>query len=328
MQPFFSIMNKHDFRIVFMGTPDFAVESLKALVNSNFNIVGVITSPDRPAGRGQKLNQSAVKQYALEKGLNILQPTNLKDDAFQKELKALNAHLQVIVAFRMLPESVWNMPLQGSINLHGSLLPHYRGAAPINWAVINGEEKTGVTTFFLKHEIDTGDIIDQVEIAIEDTDNAGTIHDKLMVTGAKLLVETTQSVMDGTYKEIPQQQLIDGEIKHAPKIFKPDCKINWEQPVKIINNLVRGLSPYPSAWSQLIAPDEKTIDFKIFKTTIEKSNENYPIGSIISDGKTYLKVAAADGLISILELQLSGKKRLPIADLLRGFQINNNFKVG
>jgi len=320
-------MDKLNFRIVFMGTPDFAVESLKALHNNNYNIVGVITSPDRPAGRGQKLNQSAVKKYALENKLNILQPTNLKDEAFQAELKALNAHLQIIVAFRMLPETVWNMPLLGSINLHGSLLPHYRGAAPINWAVINGEQKTGVSTFFLKHEIDTGDIIDQAEVTIEQDDNAGSIHDKLMLIGAKLLVKTTQSIIDGSFTETPQQQLIQAEIKHAPKIFKPDCKIDWNKSAQQIYNLIRGLSPYPSSWSQLFIPEGKHIDFKIFKAKIEESNHSHAPGSVFTDSKNYLKIACSDALISIQELQLAGKKRMSIENLLRGFKINQDFKV-
>jgi len=320
-------MVKNDFRIVFMGTPDFAVGSLKALVENNFNIIGVITSPDKPAGRGQKLHQSAVKVYALENNLHILQPTNLKDPEFLGELKSLNAHLQIIVAFRMLPESVWTMPTHGSMNLHGSLLPNYRGAAPINWAIINGEQKTGVTTFFLKHEIDTGDILFQEEIAVEPDDNAGKIHDILMLIGSQLIVKTTQAIIDGNYKEIPQKSLIKEELKHAPKIFKPDCRINWSQSVDTIHNLIRGLSPYPAAWSTLQNDESQSIDFKMFKSEKEKINHSHLIGSIFTDEKTYLKIAAADGFISILELQLAGKKRIEIVEFLRGFKQVQNYRA-
>ena len=303
-----------------MGTPDFAVGSLSALVENNYNIVGVITSPDRPAGRGQKLNQSSVKKYALEKNLRILQPTNLKDTEFLNELKALNAHIQIIVAFRMLPESVWSMPEFGSINLHASLLPHYRGAAPINWAVINGEQKTGVSTFFLKHEIDTGDILFQEEITIHPDEDAGSVHDRLMMVGSKLLLKTTQSIIDGDFKEIPQNTLVKDKIKHAPKIFKPDCRIDWGMTIDTIHNLIRGLSPYPAAWSTLQAENNEIIDFKIFKTQKEATTHNYKLGTIVSDEKTFLKIAASNGFISMLELQLSGKKRVEIMEFLRGFK--------
>lgn len=310
---------------MFMGTPDFAVGSLSALVENNYNIVGVVTSPDRPAGRGQKLNQSAVKKYALEKNLHILQPTNLKDSEFLNELKALNAQIQIIVAFRMLPESVWNMPEFGSINLHASLLPHYRGAAPINWAIINGEQKTGVSTFFLKHEIDTGDILFQEEISIHPDEDAGSVHDRLMKVGSELLLKTTQSIIDGNYKEIPQHTLANETIKHAPKIFKPDCRIDWNMPVDTIHNLIRGLSPYPAAWSTLQAENNALIDFKLFKTQKEEITHNYKIGTIISDEKTFLKIAASNGFISMLELQLSGKKRVEIMEFLRGFKNPQNY---
>ncbi len=303
-----------------MGTPDFAVESLKALIENGFNIVCVVTSPDKPAGRGKKINQSAVKKYSIEKGLPILQPTSLKNPEFQNLLKGYNADIQVVVAFRMLPETVWNMPPLGSINLHGSLLPHYRGAAPINWAVINGEQKTGVTTFFLKHEIDTGNILFQEEVKISDEDNAGTIHDKLMVIGAKLLVKTIQAIIDKNYKEIPQTNLIDQDPKHAPKIFKPDCRINWSQPIGTIHNLIRGLSPYPAAWSTLKNSNGDLTDFKIFKTQKEFTPHNLTDGTILSDEKTYLKIAAQGGFIIITELQLSGKKRMQVDEFLRGFK--------
>jgi len=318
-------MIQNDFRIVFMGTPDFAVGSLNALVENGYNIVGVVTSPDKPAGRGQKLHQSAVKIYALEKKLHILQPANLKDPEFLNELKSLNAQLQIIVAFRMLPESVWTMPTFGSINLHGSLLPHYRGAAPINWAIINGEQKTGITTFFLKHEIDTGDILFQEDITIEPDDNAGQIHDTLMLLGAKLVVKTTQAIIEGNFKEIPQKLLIKEELKHAPKIFKPDCRINWSQPVDTIHNLIRGLSPYPAAWSTLKNNENHTIDFKVFKAKKEKIAHSSPIGSVVTDEKSYMKIAASDGYIYILELQLAGKKRIETVEFLRGFKNLKNY---
>ncbi len=310
-----------------MGTPDFAVESLEALVENNFNIVGVITSPDRPAGRGQKINQSAVKKYAVDNNLNVLQPSNLKDADFQNELKSLGAHLQIIVAFRMLPESVWSMPLLGSINLHGSLLPQYRGAAPINWAVINGETKTGVTTFFLKHEIDTGDIIEQEFINIENNDTAGSIHDKLMVVGANLIVKTTQSIIDGSFKETPQNNLINSEIKHAPKIYKNDCKIDWTQPALKIQNTIRGLSPYPTAWSTLKNENGQRIDFKIFKSSLEQTDHNLDYGTVLTGNNEFMKIAVPNGFINILELQLAGKKRMQTVDFLRGFQQINEFSA-
>ncbi|MBI9067520.1 MAG: methionyl-tRNA formyltransferase [Salinivirgaceae bacterium] len=309
-----------------MGTPDFAVESLKALVENDFNIVGVITSPDKPAGRGQKINESAVKKYAKEQNLHILQPTNLKDSSFQEELKALNADLQIIVAFRMLPESVWSMPKLGSINLHGSLLPQYRGAAPINWAVINGEDKTGVTTFFLKHEIDTGDILFKEEIEISNNDTAGTIHDKLMLVGANLLVKTTESIIENNYSETPQHSLIEKEIKHAPKIFKADCKINWNQNTQSIHNLIRGLSPYPTAWTDIIDTTGKKTSVKIFYTNSEINSHNYSCGKIIVEGKNSLKIAAKDGFIVVHELQLAGKKRMNTSAFLQGFQNIENYK--
>lgn len=320
-------MEKKDFKIVFMGTPDFAVESLKALIEANFNIVGVVTSPDKPAGRGQKINQSAVKIYAELHNLLVMQPSNLKDPEFEKQLKSCNAKLHIIVAFRMLPESIWSMPPLGSINLHGSLLPHYRGAAPINWAVINGEQKTGVTTFFLKHEIDTGDILFQEEISIEPNDNAGFIHDKLMKIGANLIVKTTQSIVENNYKEIPQKTLIKEDLKHAPKIFKADCQVNWQNSMHSIHNHIRGLSPYPAAWSTLTNETDKDITFKIFKTTTEIKEHNYAIGSLISDEKTYLKIAISDGFLIIVELQLSGKKKMLIQDFLRGFKQIENYKA-
>ncbi|SMC52246.1 methionyl-tRNA formyltransferase [Pedobacter nyackensis] len=300
--------------IVFMGTPDFAVASLSALVEAGFNVVGVVTAADKPAGRGQKLQESAVKQYAISKGLKVLQPLKLKDPVFIEELKALNADLHVVVAFRMLPEMVWNMPPKGTINLHGSLLPQYRGAAPINHAIINGEKESGVTTFFLKHEIDTGDIIfaEKVKIAADDT--AGDLHDNLMNVGAGLLVKTVKAIEAGDYKEQPQIQ--SDELKHAPKIFKEHCLIDWNQPGSSIYNLIRGLSPYPTAFTKL---NDKTL--KVFKAEFEENEPGISPGAFLSDGKSYLKFAAKDGFIKVTDLQYEGKKRMKVEEFLRGMRL-------
>ncbi|HRP60963.1 MAG TPA: methionyl-tRNA formyltransferase [Vicingus sp.] len=309
-----------DLRIVFMGTPDFAVESLKILVENNYNIVGVITAPDKPAGRGQKLQQSAVKIYAEQVNLNILQPTNLKSEDFLAELKALNANLQIVVAFRMLPEAVWNMPQFGTFNLHASLLPQYRGAAPINWAIINGEKLTGVTTFFLQHKIDTGDIIDQQKVIIEPNETAGELHDKLMTIGSKLVLKTVQAIENNTIKTIPQNS--NQELKEAFKIFKPDCKIDWNLPIDIIHNKVRGLSPYPTAWTTLMNKENKELlSLKIFKTLPVFENHQLEPKTIISTKNT-IKIAVHGGYIEIVELQLEGKKRMDVPALLNGFNIN------
>ena len=311
-----------EFRIVFMGTPDFAVGSLDALVKAGLNVVGVVTTPDKPAGRGRKLNESAVKVYAKDLNIPILQPEKLKAPEFLDELKALEADLNVVVAFRMLPEVVWAMPEKGTINLHGSLLPQYRGAAPINWAIINGEKKTGVTTFFIDKQIDTGDIIDKAEIEIEDNDSVGTVHDKLMLLGANLLAKTVQQIAQGKATRLQQSEAIDPnmEIKHAPKIFKQDCKINWEQGAKTVHNFIRGLSPYPAAWTTW-EKQEKETSMKVFSATKELVAHSEDNGTIHSDGKKYLKVAVTDGWISINELQLQGKKRMGIEDFLRGVQL-------
>lgn len=303
-------------RIVFMGTPDFAVASLAALVTAGFEVVGVVTAADKPAGRGQKLNESAVKKYAVEKGLKVLQPLKLKDPEFIAELKALKADLQVVVAFRMLPEMVWNMPAKGTINLHASLLPQYRGAAPINHAIINGETESGVTTFFLKHEIDTGDVIDARKVEILDTDTAGDLHDKLMEVGAELLVKTVKAIEEGNYQEQPQSTAT--ELKHAPKIFKDFCKVNWEQPVKTVYNLVRGLSPYPTAFTTL---HDKTL--KIFKAEIEDLKPEIAAGEFLTDGKTFIKFAAQDGFLKLTDLQYEGKKRMSVEEFLRGFKFDS-----
>ena len=303
-------------RIVFMGTPDFAVASLDALVRAGCNIAGVITAPDKPAGRGQTLKESAVKQYAKEKGLPILQPPRLKDYTFLNQLRALNADLQVVVAFRMLPEVVWSMSPMGTMNVHGSLLPQYRGAAPINWAIINGETQTGVTTFFLKHEIDTGDILFSEPVNIAPDETAGNVHDRLMEVGAELLVKTVHAIESGDYQEIPQDTIEGSELRHAPKIFKDDCRINWSKPVKQVYNLIRGLSPYPTAFTQLQA---KTL--KIFKAEKEEITPNIQPGEFTTDGKTFLKFACMDGLISVTDVQLEGKKRMKIDEFLRGVRL-------
>ncbi len=301
-------------KIVFMGTPDFAVASLDALVQANFDVVAVVTAPDKPAGRGQKLSESAVKKYAVEKGIPVLQPEKLKNPEFIEQLKSYQADLQVVVAFRMLPEVVWNMPPNGTINLHGSLLPQYRGAAPINHAIINGEKESGVTTFFLTHEIDTGNIILSESTPIAENETAGDLHDKLMHIGANLLVKTLKAIEAGEVSEQPQPE--SGNLKHAPKIFKEDCKIDWNNPVQMIYNLIRGLSPYPTAFTFL---NDKTL--KIFKAEIEHKEPGIVAGGFLTDGKTFLKFAAKEGFIKLLDIQYEGKKRMPIEDFLRGIRL-------
>ena len=299
-----------------MGTPDFAVASLDAIVKAGYEIAAVITAPDKPSGRGQKVNESAVKQYAEKNGLKILQPVKLKDPEFLNELKNLNADLQVVVAFRMLPEVVWDMPPGGTINLHGSLLPQYRGAAPINWAIINGETETGVTTFFLKHEIDTGDVLFSEKTPIADDETAGDIHDKLMVIGSQLLVKTIRAIESGGYQEMPQEQFASSKLKHAPKIFKEDCLVNWHNSVQNVHNFIRGLSPSPTAYTVF---QNKTL--KIFKAEIDQNTTDLSPGELITDGKTYLKFSCDDGFISIKDIQLEGKKRMKIDQFLRGIRI-------
>ncbi len=300
-------------RIVFMGTPDFAVASLDILVQNGYNIVGVITAPDKPAGRGNQIQQSAVKKYAVAHNLRVLQPEKLKAPSFLEELKDLNADLQIVVAFRMLPELVWNMPPRGTFNLHGSLLPAYRGAAPINWAVMNGETKTGVTTFFLQHEIDTGSIIHQATMPIGPDENTGDVHDRMMVLGAKTVLQTVKEIAQGKVKATPQD--MTGDYPHAPKIFRDDCKIDWDQPLDKVYNHIRGLSPYPAAWTEL---DGKTL--KIYQAKKESASHTHTNGSIDTDGKTYLKFAVSGGYIYAEELQLEGKKRLAVRDFLLGWR--------
>ncbi len=308
--------NFQSLRIVFMGTPEFAVASLEALVKAKCNIVGVITAPDKPAGRGMKVTESAVKKYAVRHHLKVLQPEKLKNLEFLEELRSLNADLQIVVAFRMLPESVWNMPPLGTINLHGSLLPQYRGAAPINWAVINGEKETGVTTFKLKHEIDTGNILMQESFPIEENETAGDVHDKMKELGARVLVDTVKGIADGTLEERPQST-VDSPQKHAPKIFTETCNIDWRRSIDEIQNLIRGISPFPGAFTEL---GDKTI--KIFKSEKELSLPTSKPGRWESDGKTYLKFAAKDGYILLKDVQLEGKKRMLIEDFLRGYRFS------
>ena len=331
-------MKKEDLRIVYMGTPDFAVEALRQLVEGGYNVVGVITMPDKPAGRGHKIQYSPVKQYALEQNLPLLQPEKLKDEAFVQALREWKADLQIVVAFRMLPEVVWSMPRLGTFNLHASLLPQYRGAAPINWAVINGDTETGITTFFLKHEIDTGEVIQQVRVPIADTDNVEIVHDKLMMLGGKLVVETVDAILNGAVKPVPQEEMaVVGELRPAPKIFKETCRIDWNQPVKKVYDFIRGLSPYPAAWSELVSPEGEVVVVKIFETEKYIRNEGKrcrnsrgcfcKVGSIETDGKKYIKVAVPGGFVSVLSLQLPGKKRLKTDELLRGFRLTNEYKM-
>jgi methionyl-tRNA formyltransferase len=299
-----------------MGTPEFAVPSLNKLYEAGYDIVGVVTAPDKPAGRGMQLSESAVKKYAVENNLSVLQPEKLKDPVFIETLRSLNADLQVVVAFRMLPEIVWNMPPLGTINLHASLLPQYRGAAPINWAIINGEKQTGVTTFKLQHQIDTGNILLQEKIPVADDETAGSLHDKMMYTGAQLLLQTIRQIENGTIQEMVQPSTADlSVLKSAPKIFNETCEINWNQPIDKIYNLIRGLSPYPTAFTYL---DEKKL--KIFSSEKEKTNESNESGKILTDHKTFLKFCATDGYISLKEIQLEGKKRMNIQDFLRGYR--------
>lgn len=298
-----------------MGTPEFAVPALEKLVEAGWNVVGVITAPDKPQGRGQKLVGSPVKEAAERLGLHILQPTNLKNPEFQQELRDLKADLQIVVAFRMLPESVWNMPPLGTFNLHASLLPNYRGAAPINWAIINGETETGVTTFFLKHEIDTGSIIFQEKVAILPEDNIGSLYEKLMKIGSELVLRTVEAISKNEVHPLPQDE--SKAIHHAPKIFKETCQIDWNQSAESIHNLVRGLSPYPAAWTEF---QGKTC--KIFKTKVLESNlHGKQLGEWESDSKTYLRFQCSSGSLEIVELQLEGKKRMKIDELLRGLKL-------
>jgi methionyl-tRNA formyltransferase len=332
-----------DLRIVFMGTPDFAVPSLDILISNNYKVAGVVTAPDKPAGRGQHIHESAVKKYAVGKGLNILQPEKLKNENFLEELKSLKANLFIIVAFRMLPEKVWQMPEFGTFNLHASLLPQYRGAAPINWAVINGEKETGVTTFFLQHEIDTGNIILQEKISIDENENAGDIHDKLSDVGAQLVLKTVQAIENNTANEISQDKVVQHSLpvrqagainsqhlKHAPKIFKEDCRIDWSQSVMHNHNLIRGLSPHPAAFTYLDGKILKIYRSKISDFTSDVTSRLASINitmedtgtDILTDNKTFLQFKCADGFLDVLELQLEGKKRMTTEEFLRGHKFS------
>ena len=313
-------MTKDELKIVYMGTPDFAVEPLRRLVEGGYNVVGVITMPDKPVGRHQtELSASPVKQYALSQGLTVLQPEKLKDPAFLEELRSLQADLQIVVAFRMLPEVVWAMPRLGTFNLHAALLPQYRGAAPINWAIIHGDTETGVTTFFLDHEIDTGKVIQRVSVPILDTDNAEDVHDKLMYLGSDLVIETVDNILADNVRPIPQSELLANEpLRPAPKIFKETCRINWQSGVKQTYDFVRGLSPYPAAWTELSANGKRMV-MKIYRATKEIGLCEAPVGTVITDGKTYFKIAQPDGFLHLEEVQLAGKKRMEIKDFLRGF---------
>lgn len=314
-------MTKENLRIVFLGTPDFAVESLEAILANGYNVVGVVTMPDKPAGRGHKMYQSPVKLCAMSHGIEVLQPVRLKDPEFVDRLRALEADLFIVIAFRMLPEVVWTMPRLGTFNLHASLLPRYRGAAPINRAVMNGDTETGVTTFFLKHEIDTGDIISQERVEILPTDNVGDVHDRLMHLGAKLTVKTIDDIIAGTLRPIPQDQLIgDTEPTPAPKIFKEDCEICWNSPAETIHNHVRGLSPYPAAWSTLISDDTEQGAVKIFETAILLDMAPLAPGEIAIQGDTLI-VGTATAPVSILSLQAPGKRRVTTAEYLRGARL-------
>ena len=312
-----------DLRIVFMGTPDFAVATLKTLVEANYNIVGVITAPDKPAGRGQKLNESAVKQYAVSQNLNVLQPTNLKNETFLNDLKLLNANLQIVVAFRMLPKAVWQMPEYGTFNLHASLLPNYRGAAPINWVIINGETKTGVSTFFIDEKIDTGDMILQESVTISPEENAGSLHDSLMIIGSKLVLKTVESIQNKTVKTTPQIET--SEIKTAYKLDRDNCKINWNDSLDNIYNLIRGLSPYPAAWCMLENGNDN-LDIKVYSAEKEKTNHTLKNGDIVSTKKE-LKVAVSNGYIIIKEIKLPGKRTMDVKSLLNGYTFEANAKM-
>lgn len=323
-------MKKEELRIIYMGTPDFAVEPLRKLVEGGYNVVAVVTMPDKPAGRGHKIQFSAVKEYALSVDIPLLQPEKLKNEDFITELRSYKADLQIVVAFRMLPEIVWNMPRLGTFNLHASLLPQYRGAAPINWAIINGERETGVTTFFLEHEIDTGNIILQQKIEISENDNVGVIHDKLMYLGADVVLKTVDMILADQIMPKAQDDIIKEEnisLKAAPKIFKETCKIDWNQSPKAVHNFIRGLAPYPVAWTDLLMSDGETIRAKVYAAEPIVKDHNFEVGSIVQLNKEDLNVAVNGGYVALKVMQLPGKKRMPVADLLRGFTIDENCKM-
>jgi len=311
-------------RIIFFGTPEFAVASLDILVKTGYTIVGIVTAPDKPAGRGLELKMSAVKEYARSKNLKVLQPENLRSEDFLNQLKELKPNLGIVVAFRKLPREVWSLPVLGTFNLHGSLLPHYRGAAPVNWAIINGEKESGVTTFFLNDEIDAGKIIFRAKENIREEDTAGDLYSRLMKDGADLTLKTVRAIESGTYTPEDQVLLLkpNEKIKLAPKIFKEDCRINWKKSVEEVYDFIRGLSPYPTAWTEL-KKEAETLSLKIFSTLKEKNEHAEEIGSVGTDGKTFAKIAVKNGYIHLLEIQLAGKKRMSIEEFLRGFSFNS-----
>jgi methionyl-tRNA formyltransferase len=317
---------KSTLKIVYMGTPEFAVEPLKVLLENGYNIVSVVTAPDRPAGRGRELKQSEIKQFALKYGLPVLQPAKLRDENFIETLKLLNADLFLVVAFRMLPETVWSMPPKGTVNLHASLLPDYRGAAPINHAIINGETVTGVTTFIISHEIDTGEILLQRKVEIENDETAGELHDKLMITGAALLLETVKKIETLDIKPFSQPEVPN--IHHAPKLFRETCEIDWNLSVEQVRNLIRGLSPYPGAWCEL-KNDIKTLQIKLLKAhAAPETAGNESAGTVLSDGKTFLKIVCSDGFLIVDELQPQGKKAMSVKAFLVGFRDINSYRSG
>lgn len=309
-------MSEKELNIIYMGTPEFAVEPLRVLINNGFKIDAVVTSPDKPAGRGCKIKFSDIKNFALEHNISVFQPSNLKDVDFKKKLKQLNPDIFIVVAFRMLPEEVWKIPKYGTFNLHASLLPDYRGAAPINHAIINGETKTGLTTFFIDKEIDTGNIILQEECPIDNDDNAGSLHDKLMLRGGNLVIKTIEAIFKGELNPVCQNILLKGGIKSAPKISKEFCKTNFNSPCIKVHNFIRGLSPYPTAWSYI---NEVADTIKFYKSNYSIEKHSYQIGKLLTDNKSYIKVAVADGFLLIEELQLSGKKRMAAKELLNGY---------
>ncbi len=312
-----------DPRIIFLGTPVFAVASLHALVEAGYHVAAVITAPDKPSGRGLEVHQSEVKKYAIQRGIRVLQPEKLSDPDFLAEVKNLKADLQVVVAFRMMPEKLWSMPPLGTFNLHASLLPQYRGAAPINHAIINGESETGVTTFFLRHEIDTGDILMNEKLPIGENETAGELHDRLMMAGARLVVATTARILDGSIA--PQPQPAPAGLKAAPKIFREQCRIRWEETGAAIHNLVRGLSPYPVAWTEFISHDGRKTTVRIYACEPVKTGNPLPPGLIDTDRKSYIHISCADGYVNILSIQLPGRKRMDVPGLLRGFRINEEW---
>ena len=320
---------KKDIRIVFLGTPEFATASLQALLLAKYNIVGVITAPDKPSGRGKKMSESDVKKFAIKQGLKVLQPVNLKDPEFIEEFRNLNANLGIVVAFRMLPQVIWSMPQYGTFNLHASLLPQYRGAAPINHAVMNGETETGVTTFYLKQKIDTGDIIFQEKTHIGKDETVGEIHDRLMEIGSHLVVKTVEAIKLGNPKLIKQSGLLDEKvvIKEAPKIFKDDCQIDWCKPIETIYNKIRGLSPYPAAYTILKHPEGTIYYMKIYKSMVAIADSKYAAGTIKTDNKSFLTIYCNGGSIDILDLQIAGKKRMIIKDFLNGFDMSDVWEI-